>query len=63
MRGTKETLGGMKEGKKSKSRAAGKLTAGKGMKPAAKTSSHPEIGHGGPSASRKASIRKGGASK
>lgn len=63
MRGTKETLGGMKEGRKSKSRTAGKSTAAKGMKPAAKISGHLESGHGSLAGSRKASIRKGGTSK
>lgn len=64
MRGPKETLGGVKEGAKTKGRQVERIAAGKGMKPAAKTSAHAAAsGPGGPSASRKASTRKGVTSK
>lgn len=63
MRGTKETLGGMKEGTKSKSRTAGPVTVGKAVKPAGKTSGRVESEHGSVAGSRKTSIRKGGTHK
>ncbi len=63
MRGTKETLGGMKEGTKSKGRAVGKATTGKGIKSAGKVSGHLESGHGTVSGGSKAIARKGGSSK
>ena len=63
MRGTKETLGGVKEGTKSKGRAVGKATAGKGIKSAGKMSGHLESGRGAVSGSSKATVRKSGSSK
>jgi hypothetical protein len=63
MRGTKETLGGMKEGTKSKGRTVGSATTGKGIKSAGKMSGHLESGHGTVSGSSKATVRKGGSSK
>lgn len=63
MRGTKETLGGMKAAAKAKGRTVGKAAAG-AIKGAAKTAGRAEAGHGGLSpASRKATTKKGGASK
>ncbi len=61
MRGAKETLGGMKEGTKSKGRTAGKATAAKGVKSAGKMSGH--LGSGTASGSSKTTVRKGGSSK
>jgi hypothetical protein len=60
MRGTKETLGGMKEGTKSKGRTAVKAAA-KGVKSAGKMSGH--LGSGTASSSSKTTVRKGGSSK
>ncbi len=57
MRGTKGTLGSMKEGTKSKARSTGRMTAGKGGAVSAKASGHSASSHGLP-ASRKTSARK-----
>ena len=63
MRGSKETLGGMKEGTKTKGRTVGKATTGKGFKSAGKMSGQVGSGHGTVSGSSKATVRKGGSSK
>ena len=54
---------GMKAGNKSKGRVVGKLTTGKGQKPAIRTSGHFESSHVSIGSGRRTSVRKTGSEK
>ncbi len=64
MRGRKETLGSIKEGARSKSRASSSTAVKTGAKMGAKTAGHAGAGLGGTRvAGRKATTAKGGTHK